>query len=731
MALTAAEKMKKRREKLKSEGKYEEYKLKHRLEMKKHREKKKCELAQLSAAKRNAAKLEERRKTKLRVAKHRKMKEKRQTSQNSDSPVVYKTAGSLAKAVSRVKRSLPKSPRKKKCVIRKLYSSVNGATELETSFERSKSSSLALDPITVDKVKSFYERDDISRQAPGIKDVVTVKEDGVKEKVQVRHLFSSIRETHALFCSENEEVTIGKSKFSDLRPKHVKTSNKMPHNICLCKYHANFILAINALHDTFPSFQKYTEFFWDQYLCKPPTETCWQSNCENCKSKLQLTMKQLLESECDVTTDVNWTVWKEFEDGRLRKVIEDGEVEDLIAYINSISTQFLGHVYTKREQAKSYQDDRNVTLSEAHQRNVALVQVDFAENYTCFAQEEVQSYHWRQPQVSIFTCSICYHGKQRPYAIVSDNSDHTKDTIVVYMSKILDLIPEYVTEIRVWSDGPSSQFKNKYIAASIKTLQDKFNKNIIWNYFATSHGKGPVDGIGGSVKRQVRQAVLSHKEIVQNATDFCNVAKNVCNVNIILLLREEIDLINETLDTKSVFEAARTVPGISKIHAMLWKNNSQLKTFSLTSKREEVEISELQCSQTSQPNSKRTPIYKYVYTSSSEEESDGASDDLHSRKPTKESVKNGSFVLVEFPHENSSKRFVYVAICQSSVDSFGDVEVMCLKSVQDSRVFKTNESDVTFINFSQILEVLPLPEMKMKGNRFYYSFKKIVNIKEM
>ena len=40
---------------------------------------------------------------------------------------------------------------------------------------------------TIDLVKAFYERDDISRQAPGRKDVVIIRgADGAKSKIQAR-----------------------------------------------------------------------------------------------------------------------------------------------------------------------------------------------------------------------------------------------------------------------------------------------------------------------------------------------------------------------------------------------------------------------------------------------------------------------------------------------------------------------------------------------------------------
>ena len=100
------------------------------------------------------------------------------------------------------------------------------------------SRSSALDPETVKKVTDYYQRDDISHQAPGRKDVVTIyDENGEKQKVQVRHLTSSIIETYRLFRKDFENIEIGKSKFAELRPKHVLLSSKLPHNVCLCKYH--------------------------------------------------------------------------------------------------------------------------------------------------------------------------------------------------------------------------------------------------------------------------------------------------------------------------------------------------------------------------------------------------------------------------------------------------------------------------------------------------------------
>ena len=93
----------------------------------------------------------------------------------------------------------------------------------------------------------------------------------------------------------------------------------------------------------------------------------------------------------------------------------------------------------------------------------ALIQVDFSENYTCTYQDEIQSAHWQQKQVSLFTTAIWFEGKIHPTVLASDNRIHAKETIGPYIDYLLSTLPKSVKTVSLWSDGPSSQLKNKYI----------------------------------------------------------------------------------------------------------------------------------------------------------------------------------------------------------------------------------------------------------------------------
>ncbi|CAF0990306.1 unnamed protein product, partial [Didymodactylos carnosus] len=52
----------------------------------------------------------------------------------------------------------------------------------------------------------------------------------------------------------------------------------------------------------------------------------------------------------------------------------------------------------------------------------------------------------------------------------------------------------------VLSDGAASQFKQRHLFQKLTRMMTEYVLKLSWNFFATSHGKGVVDDIGGTVK---------------------------------------------------------------------------------------------------------------------------------------------------------------------------------------------------------------------------------------
>ena len=97
----------------------------------------------------------------------------------------------------------------------------------------------------------------------------------------------------------------------------------------------------------------------------------------------------------------SWKIWED-NNGRIVKNTKTGQIEDMYQYLCNIVPPFLTHCFIKRKQAENYEKDKAYSLSE--QSDTFMLQVDFVENYTCLAQDEVQSAHCKQSQITLFTC---------------------------------------------------------------------------------------------------------------------------------------------------------------------------------------------------------------------------------------------------------------------------------------------------------------------------------------
>ena len=496
----------------------------------------------------------------------------------------YKTPQALGKALNKLKPHLPRSPRKRKAVVCKLASSCGidykGKSKAPTS-------NRSLPESTVKLVQDYYSLDSISRQAPGRKDFVCVKNKDKKMKIQKRHLMWNLRETYNLFQKDHPDVQISLSKFCSLRPANVKFSSDMPRDVCLCQHHENVKLLCDCLKKEIAEFPPYSGAFVNNFVCDSNSEVCMTGKCKNCPKPLLPLEDELPEH------DTTWYQWERVtktlpsKTGKAKKVVKmlkvnkEGSVEDAMTSLTRQLPKFLQHVFIQRKQSQFFQD-KIVNLEE----NEAVIQIDFAENYTCYQQDEIQAAHWSQDQVTLFTVAIWSQSKESSFAshvIVSDDLSHDKKSVAVFIDKILKEVKECnpgLKVVHIFSDGPSSQFKNRYIVSFLKAYHQKTGVKILWHYFATSHGKGVVDGIGGTVKRMVWNEVSTRKVAsVTNAESFASVAKQCCqSTKVAFITKKDIEKASRILQLDDIFKNAKAFPGISKLHCLEVHNSSKKNT---------------------------------------------------------------------------------------------------------------------------------------------------------
>ena len=340
-------------------------------------------------------------------------------------------------------------------------------------------------------------------------------------------------------------------------------------------------MAFDALYAKEKNFPKYSATTVPSLVCDEPSDRCWFNECRVCyDGKRFLSMYNEAFNEVH---EVTWCEWENNDQNRPVKVLMEGTTDDLRDHIITMYLSFIMHAYTKREQSASYNALREGVekSSTKYDHTRALLQVDFSENYTCIEQNEIQSGHWTHPSVTLFTYSLWYLGQQHSGVIASDSNVHAKETIIPFMDYILETIPVEIQNVEIFSDGPSSQFKSRYIVAAVPALEERHSVTITWNYFATSHGKGPVDGIGGSTKRYVWTAVRSGRAQVMNAMSFAQAAASMPNVKVVYMSDESTSARAAAIGQQAIFNAAPAVESIRRVHCFRYVNG-QLRTADLS-----------------------------------------------------------------------------------------------------------------------------------------------------
>ncbi|GBO09362.1 hypothetical protein AVEN_47310-1 [Araneus ventricosus] len=133
--------------------------------------------------------------------------------------------------------------------------------------------------------------------------------------------------------------------------------------------------------------------------------------------------------------------------------------------------------------------------------------------------------------------------KSVPIVVVSNYLHHDKYAITVFNNAIIqknkhDFPQLMICKVIYKSDGTAQHFKQKY-SICLAMLQPG---DIEWHFTATGHGKGPVDGVGGTLKHRVREATLAKKINPCNAEEFLNTAKNICkNINLLYISETTVE----------------------------------------------------------------------------------------------------------------------------------------------------------------------------------------------
>lgn len=128
-------------------------------------------------------------------------------SKSIDFPHSYKTQSALSKAVAKTRKTLPSSPSKRKAVLARLLRSFSEEDQRDiigNTKSKGIKTNKGLSSTLVKEIRLFYERDDISRISPNVKDLRKFEnpDTGEMEAKQIRYLSYKLSEVYLQFLDD-------------------------------------------------------------------------------------------------------------------------------------------------------------------------------------------------------------------------------------------------------------------------------------------------------------------------------------------------------------------------------------------------------------------------------------------------------------------------------------------------------------------------------------------------
>lgn len=454
----------------------------------------------------------------------------------------------------------------------------------------------------VNTVTLFYESDEISRSMPGIKDCISITDQsGNKVKVYKRLILCNLKEAHVLFKEKFPDLKISFSKFAELRPKRcILAGSKGTHTVCVCTTHQNVKLMIENVkmgaitNGELPTYKHCIS----KMLCNPPSIDCNMSECSSCPGDFEI--RNILEKsfEDNLIEKVTFRQWVSVDRCNL-ETLQKSSAEFIEYFCDKLST-LVRHDFIARQQS-SFMNQVKENLKESE----FAVVLDFSENYSMVIQDEAQSYHWANEQATIHPFVVYYKRENKVehlnYVVISDCLEHNTVAVYTFQKKFIKFLENKFqkapTKIFYFSDGCAAQYKNKKNFSNLCFHKEDFNIEAEWHFSATAHGKGPCDGLGGTIKRQAARASLQrpYENQIVTPLQLHKWAKSNFSSKITFAFSTQEDYINSEIFLKDRFNKAVTIKGTQQYHAFIPDklNTSDIfvKSFSDSSKSFKVIVS--------------------------------------------------------------------------------------------------------------------------------------------
>lgn len=250
-----------------------------------------------------------------------------------------------------------------------------------------------------------------------------------------------------------------------------------------------------------------------------------------------------------------------------------------------------------------------------------IVVCDFSENYSFIVQVSVlnynlhffflitnfflfsfllkdaaQGWHWANAQCTIHPFCIYYKDenddlKHKSLVIIAESLKHNFESVYLFQRKLLQFLKDTfstnIQKISFFSDGSGGQYKNKKNFYELCQYKQNHGFDTEWHFFATSHGKGPCDAIGGAFKRNAMRASIQRKfnnHITTAKELYTWATENDSSITFKLCTNQDYKGVERSLRKK--FEKIKQIPGTRSYHSFIpiGENKIAARRFSISEK---------------------------------------------------------------------------------------------------------------------------------------------------
>lgn len=375
------------------------------------------------------------------------------------------------------------------------------------------------------------------------------------ERVQLHQLNGSLRDLHTKFNSE-KSIKVCYTTFCKYCPKHCVAPKLDARDTCACITHLNFEFLIKVLCFKKVISVNSTHQVIKDLVCEKCDVNCFLRICDDCKNKtisfsyINDEVIKYYQWVSHTETRISEKTKKEIKVTITRKETFTATLRQVVELFNNKLSFMLTHELRIFNQAKSLKD-----LKKSVKNEECIIEVDFSENFSCKYGTEVQAVHYgaNRQQITLHTGMFYCSSFSKGFVTASQSLQHDASAVIAHLFKILDhflvLLPK-VQIIHFKSDGPSAQYKNKFLFFLItQVLTKRYPQisKISYNYSESGHGKGPADGIGAAVKRIADDSIKYGSDIPDYDTFLSKVKQGSKSIHISSVQTEDIVAVEKQL----------------------------------------------------------------------------------------------------------------------------------------------------------------------------------------